>query len=59
NISKANITIYNTLGKTIYKGSTLNGNLKIENNNQFAPGLYMVKAVTNDDKIFHTKFIIK
>ena len=59
NISKANITIYNTLGKTIYKGSTLNGNLKIENNSQFAPGLYMVKAVTNDDKIFHTKFIIK
>ena len=59
NISKANITIYNTLGKTIYKGSTLNGNLKIENNNQFTPGLYMVKAVTNDYKIYHTKLIIQ
>ncbi|MEN8857931.1 MAG: sulfatase-like hydrolase/transferase [Flavobacteriaceae bacterium] len=59
NISKANITIYNTLGKTIYKGSTLNGNLKIENNNQFTSGLYMVKAVTNDDKIYHTKLIIQ
>ncbi|WP_159951829.1 T9SS type A sorting domain-containing protein [Polaribacter septentrionalilitoris] len=59
NMPKADIIIYNTLGKTVYRGITLNGNLEINNNSQFAPGLYMVKAVTNDDKIYHTKLIIQ
>lgn len=58
NFSQADITIYNTLGKTIYKDSILNGNLKIESNSQFSPGLYMVKAITNDNKVYHTKLVI-
>ena len=58
NKSQANIIIYNTLGKTVYRGKTLNGNLEINNNSQFAPGLYMVKAITNDNKVYHTKLVI-
>lgn len=58
-ISQAKINIYNTLGKSIYKGSTINGSVKIENNSQFAPGVYMIKAITNDNKVYHTKLIIR
>ncbi len=59
NVSQAKIIIYNTLGKSIYIGSTINGSLKIENNSQFAPGLYMIKVISNDNKFYHSKLMIK
>ena len=59
NISKAKVMIYNTLGKSIYTGSTINGSIKIENNSQFASGLYILKVISNDNKVFHSKLMIK
>jgi hypothetical protein len=58
-ISQAKINIYNTLGKSIYKGSIINGSVKIENNSQFASGLYMIKVISNDNKVFHSKLMIR
>lgn len=59
NVSQAKIIIYNTLGKSIYTGSTINGSVKIENNSQFASGLYMIKVISNDNKIYHSKLMIR
>lgn len=58
-ISKADVAIYNTLGKVVYRGSMSNGSLQITNNRQFAQGLYMVKAISSDNKIYHSKLIIR
>jgi hypothetical protein len=59
NISQAKVIIYNTLGKIVFKGFTIKGSIKIKNNRQFASGLYMVKAITNDNKVYHSKLIIR
>ena len=59
NLINADIIIYNTLGKTVYKGSALNGKLKITNNRQFVQGVYMVKATTSSNKVYHSKLIIR
>ncbi len=59
NIDQAKVIIYNTLGKSVYSGLTSNGSIQIENNRKFAPGLYMIKAISNDNKIYHSKLVIK
>lgn len=59
NIDQAKVIIYNTLGKSVYSGLTSNGSIQIENNRNFAPGLYMIKAISNDNKVYHSKLVIK
>lgn len=59
NVSRAKIIIYNTLGKTVYQGSIINGSVEIRNNSKLAQGLYMVKVITNDNKVYHSKLVIK
>lgn len=59
NIEQAEVIIYNTLGKTVYQGASVNGNLKITNNRQFVSGLYMVKAITSDNKVYHSKLVVR
>ena len=59
NIDQAKVIIYNTLGKSVYSGLTSNGSVQIENNRNFAPGLYLIKAISKDNKVYHSKLIIK
>ena len=59
NISRANIQIYNMLGKVVYEDSVANGKIHIKNNRLFTSGLYMVKAITEDNKVYHSKLIIR
>ena len=58
NIERADVKIYNMLGKLVYEKST-NGEIKIENDRNFTPGVYMIKVISNDDKTYHSKLIIK
>ncbi|WP_204344070.1 T9SS type A sorting domain-containing protein [Psychroserpens algicola] len=54
----ADVTIYNMLGKVVFKGSTTNGKIEISNNGNLTPGLYIVSAAKDDNKTVQTKLII-
>ena len=59
NISKADVIIYNILGKVVYKKSTTEGEIKFENDSKFTPGVYLIKAISGDSKVYHSKLIIR
>lgn len=59
NSTKTNVKIYNILGKLVYEGITNNGKLEIINNSKFSSGVYFVKAVSENHKKYHSKFLIK
>ena len=54
----AKIIIVDTLGKIVLLGSTFNGILEIKNTSMFTSGLYMIKAITDNNKVHHTKLVI-
>ena len=58
-IAKADVIIYNTLGKVVYKKSNIEGEVKFEDETKFTSGIYLIKAITEDGKVFHSKLIIK
>ena len=53
------VEIYSIIGKRVYQNA-LNGNsyLEVESTN-FKTGIYLVKAFTGDNKVYHTKLVIK
>ena len=58
NISTADVIIYNTLGKVVYKKSTVKGEIEFENDSNLTSGVYLIKAISNDNKVYHSKLII-
>ncbi len=59
NISEADVIIYNTFGKVVYKEKTNTGDIKFDNNNNLTPGIYLIKAISGDSKVYHTKLILR
>lgn len=59
NISEVDVIIYNTFGKVVYKEKTNTGDIKFDNNNNLTPGIYLIKAISGDSKVYHTKLIIR
>jgi len=59
NVNSAQVQIYNILGKVVYQKTTTNGIIDVKSNHNFPSGMYLVKALTGDNKVFHTKLIIK
>ncbi len=59
NIVEADVKIYNMLGKLVFEGSTTKGSIQIRNQKSFVSGLYLVKALANDSKVFKAKLVIK
>ena len=59
NISEADVIIYNTLGKLVYKEKTNTGDIKFKNNSNLTPGIYLIKAISGEGKVFHTKLIVR
>lgn len=59
NISQADVIIYNTLGKVVYKEKASIGNIKFENNSNLTPGIYLIKVISGDSKVYHAKLIIR
>ncbi|WP_397445739.1 BNR-4 repeat-containing protein [Polaribacter sp. R77954] len=53
-----NLEIYNVLGKRVYQNASINSVLKIANA-RFSKGVYLVKAISKENKTFHSKLIIK
>jgi hypothetical protein len=53
-----NIEIYNILGKRVYQNTLKSNVLEIENLG-FKTGVYLVKAFSDDNKVFHSKLVIK
>ena len=53
-----NVEIYDILGKRVYQNSSLTNALKIENTG-FKSGIYLVKTLSGDNKVIHSKLIIK
>lgn len=59
NLNTVNIKIYNILGRLVYQTETNESSIQINNTQQFESGIYLIKAETNDNKMYHTKLIIK
>ena len=59
NVSKASVVIYNMLGKIVYKDTIESDRIEIANNGQFKSGLYLIKVVDENQRVFHTKLMIR
>ena len=59
NLASADVKIYDMFGKVVYEDSAANGKIEIRNNQHLTSGLYMVKAIADDNKAYHSKLIIK
>ncbi|WP_136480757.1 BNR-4 repeat-containing protein [Cognatitamlana onchidii] len=59
NINNAEVNIYDLLGKVVYKSSTSNGVIQVKQAHGLPSGMYLVKALTDDNKVYHTKLVIK
>tara|TARA_R110002073_G_scaffold55697_3_gene142391 strand:- start:24730 stop:26703 length:1974 start_codon:yes stop_codon:yes gene_type:complete len=52
------IEIYNILGKRVYQNIPKGNVLEVENAG-FKTGVYLIKAFSDDNKVFHSKLVIK
>ncbi len=59
NINNAKIEIYNMLGKVVYKNATNNGIIEVKSGHNLSSGVYFVKALAENNKVYQTKLIIK
>ena len=58
NIENASITIYNVLGQSVYQKSNVKESIQIMNNNRFETGVYLIKVIDNNQKVYYNKLII-
>ena len=59
NINSAKVKIYNMLGKVVYEKATNNGIIKVKSNHNLSSGIYFIKALADNNKVYQTKLIIK
>ena len=57
--NKANVIINDMLGKVIYQNAMHSNRIEIENNGRFKSGLYIIKVVDDNQRIFRSKLIIR
>lgn len=58
-INKAHIKIYNLIGKLIYETSIEKKTTLINNYGRFKSGLYLVRVLADNNKVFNQKLIIE
>jgi len=58
NIDKASIAIYNILGKKVYYKSNIKESIEINNSNRFETGVYLIKVIDSNQKVYYNKLII-
>lgn len=58
NIDNASISIYDVLGKKIYQKMNVREKVEVANQNRFKSGIYLIKVIDNNQKIYHNKLII-
>ncbi|WP_369385208.1 T9SS type A sorting domain-containing protein [Jejuia pallidilutea] len=52
------IEIYNILGKRVYQKTLKSSILEVENTGLIT-GVYLVKAISDNNKVYHSKLIVK
>ena len=55
----ANIEIYNMLGKVVYKDTMTSNRIDIATNGRFKPGIYFIKLIEENQRVFHSKLIFR
>lgn len=58
NLNKAEVLIYDMLGKITYQNTISQGVLNINNSTTFTPGVYLVKVIVDGNKAHYTKLVI-
>jgi hypothetical protein len=58
NIDNASISIYDVLGKMVYKKTHVNKSLEVVNQNRFKTGIYLIKVLDSNQKVHYNKLII-
>ncbi|TWO34577.1 T9SS type A sorting domain-containing protein [Seonamhaeicola sediminis] len=53
------IEVFNILGKVVYKNSTGAENIEVNNRGRLNTGIYLVRAVTDENNVFHPKLVVK
>ncbi|WP_136482940.1 BNR-4 repeat-containing protein [Cognatitamlana onchidii] len=57
--NKANVVIYDILGKSVYSNVINSNQLHIDNNGLFEAGMYLIKVIADGQKVYHTKLIVR
>ncbi|MWW23188.1 Ig-like domain-containing protein [Algibacter lectus] len=57
--NSATVTIYDILGKPVYKSSTNSNRLEIENQGRFKKGVYFIEVLDVYQRINRTKLVVK
>ncbi len=58
NIDNASISIYNLLGKKVYQKMNVKESLEVVNHNRFETGVYLIKVVDENKKVYRNKLVI-
>jgi hypothetical protein len=58
NINNASINIYDVLGKKVYQKMNVKESLEVVNNNRFETGIYLIKVIDENKKVYFNKLII-
>ncbi len=58
-LGKVDVIIHDVVGKVVYSSSTNQERLQIDNNGEFNTGVYFVKVVNQNNKVFHKKLVIR
>jgi hypothetical protein len=53
------VIITDVLGKTVYKKTTTNNRLEIIRDDKFTPGVYLIRAIGDNQKVFNQKIILE
>ena len=57
--NSASVTICDILGKPVYRNKTNASSIQIENDGRFKSGMYLIKVVTENQRVYHNKLVIK
>ena len=59
NLNNAQVKIFDLLGKIVYENQARGKTLKINNDGQFKPGVYIIKVMGDNNKVYHTRLMVK
>jgi len=59
NSGKSNIKIFNILGSLVYQNTTTKNLVTINSDDELKPGVYLIKILSENNKVYQTKVIIK
>lgn len=59
NIGYSKIKIFNILGSVVYQTKTNKTLLNVNNNEEFASGVYLIKVISENNEVYQSKLIIK